>query len=101
MDRNPDTAGPTGRDGSATGCGPYRADQPAQPGNPQQRGELPQKRTERTKLDEVVSISDAAAECGVTVETFIAWMVESGMFLEHPTGGYIPSPHPDLVELDR
>jgi hypothetical protein len=25
---------------------------------------------------EVVSIPDAAAECGVTVETFIGWLVE-------------------------
>jgi hypothetical protein len=48
---------------------------------------------------EVVSIPDAAAECGVTVGTFIGWMVESGMLLEHPNGGYIPSPHPDIRPL--
>lgn len=48
---------------------------------------------------EVLSIRDAAAECGVTVETFIGWLVESGMLLEHPNGGYIASPHPDIREL--
>lgn len=48
---------------------------------------------------EVVSIPDAAAECGVSVETFIRWMVDSGTLLEHPNGGYIPSPHSDIVEL--
>lgn len=48
---------------------------------------------------EVLSIPDAAAECGVTVETFIGWMVKSGMLLKHPNGGYIPSPHPDIREL--
>jgi hypothetical protein len=48
---------------------------------------------------EVVSIADAAAECGVSVGTFIGWMVKSGMLLQHPNGGYVPSPHPDLVEL--
>jgi hypothetical protein len=48
---------------------------------------------------ESLSIADAAAECGVSVETFIGWMVESGMLLEHPNGAYVPSPHPDLVRL--
>jgi len=48
---------------------------------------------------EVVSIEDAAAECGVTVSTFIGWMVESGLLLEHPNGGYIPSPHSDIVQM--
>lgn len=48
-----------------------------------------------------VSIPDAAAECGVSVETFFGWMVDSGMLLEHPNGGYIPSVHPDLVEVPR
>ncbi len=48
---------------------------------------------------EVVPIADAAAECGVTVETFLGWLVESGMLLEHPNSGYVPSPHPDLVRV--
>ncbi|QQW33206.1 hypothetical protein [Mycobacterium marinum] len=48
---------------------------------------------------DAVSIAAAAAECGVSVETFIGWLVESGMLLEHPGGGYVPSPHPDVVEL--
>ena len=48
---------------------------------------------------EVVSIADAAVECGVSVEAFIGWMVRDGMLLEHPNGGYIAGPHPDLVEL--
>ena len=50
--------------------------------------------------DEVISIEQAAAESGVSVEVFISWLVESGMLLEHPEGGYIPSPHPDLIRLE-
>lgn len=48
-----------------------------------------------------ISIADAAAERGVSVETFIGWMVDSAMLLEHPNGGYVPVPHPHLVELAR
>jgi hypothetical protein len=48
---------------------------------------------------EVLSISDAAAECGMSVAELIELMVRDGMLIEHPNGGYIPSPHPDLVEL--
>jgi len=48
---------------------------------------------------EVVSIADAAAECRVSVRTFIGWLAESGMLLEHPNGGYIASPRPDIREL--
>jgi hypothetical protein len=29
-------------------------------------------------------IADAAVDCGVTVETFIGWLAESGILLEHP-----------------
>jgi hypothetical protein len=50
-------------------------------------------------MDEVLSIADAAAECGVSVEVFIQGLVDSGLLLEHPNGGYIPSPHPDIKEL--
>lgn len=72
---------------------------------------------------ESVSIADAAAECGVTVSTFISWEVDAGMLLELPDcldprcqpmfpGGIrwhvegcecrlIPVPHPDLVERGR
>ena len=49
--------------------------------------------------NEVLSNADAAAECGVSVEEYIGWMVDSGMLLEHPNGGYIPSPHPDIQRL--
>jgi len=52
-----------------------------------------------TSAPDVISIADAAAECGVSVETFIGWMVDSGMLLEHPNGGYIASPHPDIVPM--
>jgi hypothetical protein len=48
---------------------------------------------------EAISISDAAAACGVTVAVFIGWMVGSGLLLEHPDGGYVPSPHPDIVQM--
>jgi hypothetical protein len=46
--------------------------------------------------NEVVSIPDAAAECGMTVEEFIRRMAEDGLLIEHPNGGYIASPHPDI-----
>jgi hypothetical protein len=55
--------------------------------------------TEKNDTSEVISIADAAAECGVTVETFIGWMVESGLLLEHPAGDLIASPHPDIREM--
>lgn len=50
---------------------------------------------------EIVSIADAAAECGVSVEEFIGWLVDSGLLIEHPNGGYVPVPHPDLVAINR
>jgi hypothetical protein len=34
--------------------------------------------------NEVAWVADAAADCGVTVETFMGWLVESGILLEHP-----------------
>lgn len=49
--------------------------------------------------DEVISIADAAAECGMSVDELIRLMVNDGMLLEHPNGGYIAGPHPDLVGL--
>lgn len=70
-----------------------------------------------------ISIADAAAECGVTVATFISWLVASGMLLVIPgtedprcewmvVDGvayhvedcgcqFIASPHPDLAERPR
>lgn len=52
-----------------------------------------------TMNDEVISIADAAAECGMSVDELIRLMVNDGMLLEHPNGGYIAGPHPDLVGL--
>lgn len=68
--------------------------------------------------DEIISISDAAAEAGVPVGVFIAWLVQSGLLIEHPgttddrcaesehvadceccDGGWIPAPHPDICQL--
>ena len=49
---------------------------------------------------DVFSIADAAAECGVSVEAFIEWMVRDGLLLEHPNGGYVPSPHPSIRHLN-
>ncbi len=51
--------------------------------------------------DELLSIADAAAECGMSVEELIERMAEDGLLIEHPNGGYIASPHPDIRELDR
>lgn len=50
---------------------------------------------------EVFSIADAAAECGMSVEELIGLMVRDGMLIEHPNGGYVVSPHPDIQGLDR
>ncbi len=82
--------------------------QPAQVGEPLTKGHLPHNTAEddapmspkwnddedQADDEELVSIADAAAECGVSLETFISQMVDSGMLLEHPNGGYTPSPHP-------
>jgi hypothetical protein len=51
--------------------------------------------------DEVMSLADAAAECGMSVEEFIEVLVKDGTLIEHPNGGYIASPHPDIQGLDR
>lgn len=50
---------------------------------------------------EVVSLADAAAECGMSEAGLVALMVRDGLLIEHPNGGYVPSPHPDLVELSE
>lgn len=72
---------------------------------------------------EVVSTRDAAAECAVSVAEFISLMVDAGTLLVIPGTedprcdwrvfdgirwhvedcecGFIPVPHPDLVELGR
>lgn len=49
--------------------------------------------------NELVSIADAAAECGIPVDELIGHMVRDGMLIEHPNEGYMPSPHPDIREL--
>lgn len=46
--------------------------------------------------DQMMSIAEAAAECGMSVDELIGHMVRDGMLIEHPEGGYIPSPHPDI-----
>ena len=49
--------------------------------------------------DALVSIAEAAADCGMSVEELIGHMVRDGMLIEHPEGGYIPSPHPDIQPI--
>lgn len=49
--------------------------------------------------DTLVPIDKAAAELRIPLETFVGWLVESGLLLEHPNGGYIASPHPDIRPL--
>lgn len=48
---------------------------------------------------EVLNLSDAAAECGLTVDELVKFMVLDGLLLEHPNGGHIPAPHNDIQEL--
>ncbi|BBX04304.1 hypothetical protein [Mycolicibacterium moriokaense] len=51
--------------------------------------------------NEVVSIEDAARECGVSVEVFVDWLIRDGMVLRHPEDPdrYIPGPHPSIQPL--
>lgn len=51
--------------------------------------------------DELVSIAEAAADCGMSVEELIGHMVRDGMLIPVPDepGQYVPSPHPDIREL--
>ncbi|WP_280179890.1 hypothetical protein [Nocardia cyriacigeorgica] len=44
-----------------------------------------------------MSMHMAALRCGMSFDEFFAVQVEDGMILEHPNGGYIPSPHPSIV----
>ena len=73
---------------------------------------------------EIVTIPEAAAECGVPLHVYLSWLVNDGMLLEMPDsidprcqpGGderfpdmrmhvadceceFIPVPHPDIREL--
>jgi|GEM_PF-2784667 hypothetical protein len=70
---------------------------------------------------EILSVPDAAAECGASVAEFISWLHDSGVLLVIPGTedprcqpefpgdllrdisdcgcGFIASPHPDMVEL--
>jgi hypothetical protein len=50
---------------------------------------------------EVLTIPEAAARLGLLVPEFIRLLVLDGMLIEHTNGGYVPSPHPDLVTLDE
>lgn len=49
--------------------------------------------------DEVLTMAEAAAELDMTVAEFITLLTWEGLVLEHPDGGYVPGPHPDLVQL--
>jgi hypothetical protein len=49
--------------------------------------------------NEVLSITEAAAEIGISVEELIGRMAEDGLLIEHPNGGYIAGPHPDIQPL--
>lgn len=40
----------------------------------------------------------AALRCGVPFEEYFAGLVKDGLVLEHPGGGYVPSPHPDIID---
>ncbi|WP_280215297.1 hypothetical protein [Nocardia cyriacigeorgica] len=44
-----------------------------------------------------MSMYMAALRCGMSFDEYFAVLVEDGMILEHPNGGYIPSPHPSVV----
>jgi phage antirepressor YoqD-like protein len=48
---------------------------------------------------DVMGIAEAAAELGVSVETLVGWMVEDGVLIEHPNGGYVAGPHPAIQPL--
>lgn len=69
---------------------------------------------------DVVSIPDAAAECGVTVAEYISQLVDAGMLLVIPgtedercglmfdgirwhvdycACRFVPAPHPDITEM--
>lgn len=74
---------------------------------------------------EVMSIEDAAAECGVTVGVYVSQLVDAGLLLETPDEPdprcralqetfpgvirhvdycgcrFIPSPHPAITPLER
>ncbi len=49
--------------------------------------------------NELVSIADAAAECGVSVEVFFQGLIDAGLILRCPDGSYLPAPHPDIQPL--
>jgi len=51
---------------------------------------------------EIVSISDAAEEAGVTVAELIGMMVDDGLILPVPgqPGRFVPGPHPDIRPIE-
>lgn len=46
--------------------------------------------------DDIVSIADAAAECGMTVAEFLGQMVSDGLLMRDEDGDLMPGLHPDL-----
>lgn len=46
--------------------------------------------------DDIVSIADAAAECGMTVAEFLEQMEADGLLLRDEHGNLIPGLHPAL-----
>lgn len=37
----------------------------------------------------------------MSLDELVKLMGQGGMLSKYPNGGYVPSPHPDLVELTR
>lgn len=48
-------------------------------------------------MTETMTLHEAAAELGCTLDELFEQLVADGMVLEHPGGGYVVSPHPDMV----
>lgn len=46
--------------------------------------------------DDIVSIADAAAECGMTIAEFLEQMEADGLLMRDEHGNLIPGLHPDL-----
>jgi len=46
-----------------------------------------------------MTTQEAADNLGWTVDELFARMIADGMVLNHPGGGYLASPHPDIVPL--
>lgn len=50
-------------------------------------------------MSELVGLGTVAAKLGMSVEQLFQCMLDDGLVLRHPGGGYVVAPSPDIVRI--